>query len=142
MRETYVTVVGNCVGQPKIVETANGTLTKFRLAATPSYQRDGRWENGVTSFYEVVCWRRLGENVASSVRSGEGVIVHGRLEIREWEGSERPNRDVQITANQVGHDMTFGISTFRRPERPTGMEPVAASSLTAEFASEEAEAAA
>ncbi|MGQ0844877.1 MAG: single-stranded DNA-binding protein [Sporichthyaceae bacterium] len=142
MRETYVTVVGNCVGQPKVVETANGPLTKFRLAATPSYQRDGRWESGATSFYEVVCWRRLGENVASSLRSGEGVIVHGRLEIREWDGGERPGKDVQITANQVGHDMTFGISTFRRPERPTGTESLPGAGSTGGFVSQEAEHAA
>ena len=47
MRETYVTVLGNVMDTPRVVETANGTvLTKFRLASAPSTLRDGQWERG------------------------------------------------------------------------------------------------
>ncbi|MGQ0465547.1 MAG: single-stranded DNA-binding protein [Sporichthyaceae bacterium] len=124
MRETYVTVIGNCVDQPRTFDTSGGALTKFRLAATPSFQRDGQWENGTTSFFEIACWRRVGEHVASSIAKGDPVIVHGKLEIREWQAAEGTRRDVQITANSVGHDLAFGIGTFKRGGRAEAQVPV------------------
>ncbi len=116
MRETNVTVLGNVVDGPRVIETPSGlVLTKFRLASTPTWQRDGQWEKGTTSFFEVACFKKLGENVASSLVLGDGVIVIGRLEVREWTKDDRAGKEVQITASQVGHDLTFGITTLHRP---------------------------
>ena len=98
--------------------TNNGTvLTKFRLGSTPSNLRDGQWERGNTSFYDVTCFKKLGENVAASLAPGDGVVVHGRLEVREWAKDDRSFKDVQITADCVGHDLTFGITVLRRPDK-------------------------
>lgn len=119
MRETYVTVLGNVVDTPRVVVTNNGTvLTKFRLASAPSTRReDGQWERGNASFYEVTCFKKLGANVAGSVAPGDGVIVLGKLEVREWEANDRYGKEVAITANCVGLDMTFGTTVLRRPDR-------------------------
>lgn len=118
MRETYVTVVGNVVDTPRVVETTKGAVfAKFRLAATPRTMREGQWEDGTTSYYEITCFKRLGENVAASLVRGEPVIVHGKLEVREWESGDRSGKDVQITANHVGHDLSFGLANFQRPGR-------------------------
>lgn len=137
MREIYVTVIGNCVDQPRTIDTAGGVLTKFRVAATPSFQRDGQWENGTTSFFDVVCWRRVAEHVASSVAKGDPVIVHGKLEIREWQNGDRAGRDAQITANNVGHDLAYGLSNFQRLSARTA----ASQSVASDFDSESTEAA-
>lgn len=137
MREIYVTVIGNCVDQPRTIDTAGGALTKFRVAATPSFQREGQWENGTTSFFEVACWRRVGEHVASSVAKGDPVIVHGKLEIREWQNGERGGKDVQITAYSVGHDLAYGLSNFQRFSARTATPE----SVASDFDSDPAEAA-
>lgn len=121
MRETTITVRGNVIDQPRVVVTNNGTvLTKFRLGSTPSHRRDdGQWEKGNTSFYDVTCFKKLGENVAASLAPGDGVLVTGRLEVREWTKDDRSFKDVQITADCVGHDLVFGITVLKRPEKAT-----------------------
>jgi len=118
VNETWVTVFGNVADDPRHLQTSGGVLTAFRLAHTPRSQREGRWGDGPTSFYDVACFRRLADHVAGSVIKGDPVIVHGRLAMREWVKDDRKGRDAQIVASHVGHDLVFGVSTFRRPRRP------------------------
>ncbi|HEX3826858.1 MAG TPA: single-stranded DNA-binding protein [Sporichthyaceae bacterium] len=117
MNETWVTIVGNVADDPRHMQTAGGVLTAFRLAHTPRSERDGVWGNGITSFYDVACFRRLADHVAGSVVKGEPVIVHGRLRMREWQKDDRKGRDAQIVASHIGHDLAYGVSSFRRPRR-------------------------
>jgi len=117
MNETWVTIFGNVADDPRHLQTAGGALTAFRLAHTPRSQRDGIWADGPTSFYDVACFKRLADHVAGSVTKGDPVIVHGRLSMREWVREDRRGRDAQIVASHVGHDLVFGVSTFRRPRR-------------------------
>jgi single-strand DNA-binding protein len=75
------------------------------------------WGNGITSFYDVACFRRLADHVAGSVVRGDPVIVHGRLRMREWQKDDRKGKDAQIVASHIGHDLAYGVSSFRRPRR-------------------------
>jgi single-strand DNA-binding protein len=118
MNDTYVTVFGNIVDQPRHLQTAGGSLAKFRVATKPSSFRDGAWVDGEVSFYDVTCWNKVADHVAGSLAKGEPVLVHGRLVVREWVTENRSGKSAEITAEHVGHDLRFGTSSFRRAGKP------------------------
>jgi single-strand DNA-binding protein len=115
--ETYVTVTGVVASDPRDVQLDDGRrIVSFRLAST-SRRRDraGEWTDGPTTWLTVTCWRGLAANVAESVGKGDRVIVHGRLRSREWTAADGAARTtLEVEADSLGHDLSFGVSTFRR----------------------------
>ncbi len=128
MNETHVTVVGNVVADPALrVLPGERDLVRFRMASNVRrYDAElGRVVDVRTSFYSVSCWGYLAANVAESLRRGERVVVSGRLDVREYTGDDKVLRtSVDITADSVGHDLTYGTSRFTKIRRGT-LEPVA-----------------
>ena len=122
MTDTFVTLHG-WVGGDVVFKTV-GTLNvaNFRVACTPRVKKDGRWDDGETTWYSVTAWRSLAENIKESVHRGEAVIVHGRLRTRTWSrGSGEPENTVlEVDALLVGHDLTRGTSAFLKKQRATG----------------------
>ncbi|MFG2191679.1 single-stranded DNA-binding protein [Streptomyces sp. NPDC048639] len=124
---TTVTVVGSAATPVELSETRAGVpVARFRLAATTDRRRDGRsgdgrgrggrgrdGTDGHTSFYTVWAARSLAANVATSVTSGEPLVVHGLLRVREEERDGRPRLCAEIEAMSVGHDLTYGTAVFR-----------------------------
>ncbi len=117
----YVTVVGFVAQDPKQRETKNGTwVTGLRIGATPRYQdrATSEWRDGETSYFDVTCWRRLGEHVRASLRKGDPVTVKGRFESRTYTDRNGVSRTVyDIVADTVGHDLNRGVANYVRPER-------------------------
>ncbi|WP_165068635.1 single-stranded DNA-binding protein [Marisediminicola senii] len=104
---------------PKYITTAAGlVVTSFRLASTQRrYDRaQNKWVDGETNWYTVSAFRQLADNVASSVHRGQRVIVLGRLRIREWQGGDKSGINVDIEADSIGHDLTWGTATWSRPQ--------------------------
>jgi single-strand DNA-binding protein len=54
------------------------------------------------------------------VRKGDRLVVTGRLRIRDYEGQQGKGTDVEIDAEAIGHDLTWGTSTFQRPMASSG----------------------
>ena len=117
----YVTVVGFVAQDPKQRATKNGTwVTDLRIGATPRYQdrATSEWRDGETSYFDVACWRRLGEHVRASLRKGDPVTVKGRFVSRTYTDRNGVSRTVyDIVADTVGHDLNRGVANFVRPER-------------------------
>ncbi len=149
VNDIYVTVSGNAVDDPGKRETT-GAPVKFRLASTPAFMRDGAWMDGDTNFFDVVCWEKLGEHVLECVRRGDPVLVHGRLNIREWEGESGRGRTAEIRAQHVGFDLKRRKALVERPRRSAWEEtqvtaevaPTLSAELTAEAEATVAEPAA
>jgi single-strand DNA-binding protein len=123
MFDTYVTVVGNVLTAPEWRRTATtGTLvTNFKVASTARRldRENNRWIDGNSLRVRVTCWRRLAEGVASSVMTGDPVVVVGRLYTREWVDTDGNNRTTyELEAAAVGHDLSRGRGKFAR-NRPT-----------------------
>lgn len=131
MNDTYVTVVGNVVAEPRqIVTTSGAQLVTFRLASTSRrFDREaGQWRDGDTLYISVSCWRSLAENVASSIRKGEPLVVAGRLRTRSYVNSEGHNRTVtEIEAAAVGHNLSRGVARFQKARRGHATAPPNAS---------------
>jgi single-strand DNA-binding protein len=124
MFDTYVTVVGNVLTAPEWRRTTNTNtlVTTFRVASTARRldRENNRWVDGNSLRVRVTCWRRLAENVASSVTTGDPVVVVGRMYTRDWVDGENRNRTTyEIEAVAVGHDLSRGRSTFVRTRAAT-----------------------
>ncbi|GCE00919.1 single-stranded DNA-binding protein [Embleya hyalina] len=127
--DTYVTVVGNAASEVRVQMTQAGVpLARFRMAVSPRrFDRDsGQWVSGDASFYTIVCFRGLAENVTSSIDKGDPLVVTGRLRVREWEREGRWLTVTEIDASSVGHDLARGVAEFRRVARPARLALVAA----------------
>ncbi len=116
------TLSGNLTRDPEIRYTRDGQANAtFGLAVNRRWQPRGseEWEES-TSFFDVVCWRELAENVALSLVKGSRVIVTGRLDQHVWETElgERRSR-VEITADEVGASMRFATVEISRTARRT-----------------------
>ena len=125
MREISLTVVGNVGADPVQRETDKGDkVTSFNIGCTPSaFDRvQAMWVDGPTTWFRVSCWRELGKNVVESIRKGERVIVSGRLRVSTYadkDGVERTS--VELVADHVGHELTFGTTRFTRVVRSASL---------------------
>lgn len=52
--------------------------------------------------------------MVGSVQKGQRVVVTGRLRIRDWEADEKKGTSVEVDAEAMGHDLSWGSSVFTR----------------------------
>jgi single-strand DNA-binding protein len=124
------TICGNLTREPEIRYTKEGQATTQLGVAV-----NRRWQDRVTqewqeatSFFDVVCWRDLAENVALSLSKGMRVVVTGRLEQRSWETDDGEHRSkVEIVADEIGPSLRFATADVQRTQRRQGVEEVSES---------------
>ncbi len=123
MPDSTVTVVGNLTRDPEIRYTAGGAAkASFGMAVSRRWQnrQSNEWEEQ-TSFFNVVCWREMAENVTESLGKGSRVVVTGRLEQRSWETENGEKRSVvEIVADEVGPSLRWATAQITRNERRGG----------------------
>jgi single-strand DNA-binding protein len=130
----YVTLVGFVAQDPIQRPTKNGVLvTDLRVGATPRVQDrvTNEWRDGDTAYYNVSCWRRLGDNVRASLRRGDPVMIKGKFRSRTFTDKAGVTRTViDIMADTVGHDMNRGVANYLRqpPSAATEAGPAAEAS--------------
>lgn len=125
MDECLVSLTGYVATQP-VARTFDSGANNVRMrVAWTERRRDrvtGEWMDGNTSYVSVYCWRRLATNVAVSLRTGDRVVIKGKLMVRTYEDKEGNRRSaVDVEATSIGHDMTFGVSKYLRVRPETGM---------------------
>lgn len=117
---TWMTIVGNVVEDPRNRETKNGhKVTNFRVASTSRrYDREQeRYIDNETLYVNVTCWRAQAMNVADSLRKGHPVVVYGRYYTRDYRVEDQVRTSYELEATAVGHDLSRGVSSFRRMNR-------------------------
>ncbi|MEX1007018.1 MAG: single-stranded DNA-binding protein [Acidimicrobiia bacterium] len=123
MADSTVTIVGNLTRDPEIRYTTGGAAkASFGVAVSRRWQnrQSQEWEEQ-TSFFNVVCWREMAENVAESIGKGSRVVVTGRLEQRSWETENGDKRSVvEIVADEVGPSLRWATAKVVRNERRGG----------------------
>ncbi|GAA1061223.1 single-stranded DNA-binding protein [Agromyces bracchium] len=121
-----VTITGVVGSDPRHNVTATGLpITNFRLASTRRFfdRATGAWTDGETNWYTVSSFRQLALNTARSLRKGERVVVHGRLRIRAWETGERSGTAIEIDADAIGHDLSWGVAVYSKTSGARLVEP-------------------
>lgn len=115
-----VTIVGNVTRDPELRFTPSGQATlSFGVAVNRRWQnrQTQDWEEA-TSYFDVVCWREMAENVSESLFKGARVIVMGRLEQRSWESQEGERRSkVEVVAEEVGPSLRWATAQVTKNER-------------------------
>jgi single-strand DNA-binding protein len=123
MPDSTVTVVGNVTRDPEMRYTPSGVAkASFGVAVSRRWQNrtSQEWEEQ-TSFFNVVCWREMAENVCESIGKGARIVVSGRLEQRSWETENGDKRSVvEIVADDIGPSLRWATAEVRRNERRGG----------------------
>src|ERR1017187_4197836 len=120
-----VSLVGNITRDPELRFTNTGQATaSFGLAVNRRWQnrQTQEWEEAV-SFFDVVCWRDLAENVALSLTRGARIVVTGRLEQRSWETDDGETRTkVELVADDIGASLRFATVDIHKVQRHASTE--------------------
>lgn len=115
-----LTIVGTAGRDPELRYTSSGqATTKFGVAVNRRWQnkQTQEWEES-TSWFDVVAWGQLAENVAESVQKGTRVVVAGRVEVRPWEDRDGQKRTaVELVADSIGCDLRWATAQVTRNER-------------------------
>jgi single-strand DNA-binding protein len=120
MADNTVTLTGNLVRDPELRFTNTGQPTaNFGIAVNRRWQnkQTQEWEEA-TSFFDVVCWQQLAENVSESIAKGDRATVVGRLEQRSWETTEGDKRSkIEVVADEVAPSLRWATAQVTRNER-------------------------
>lgn len=131
MSQNTLIAVGNVITPVQIRHTPDGIpVTTFRIACNER-RRDretNEWVDKDSFFVSVTCWRRLAENVCRSLRSGDPVVVRGRLLTRSYDTADgRRNSVTEMEADAVGADLTWctaHVTRTRRAEETEQAPPI------------------
>jgi single-strand DNA-binding protein len=117
-----MTITGIVATTPRHIVTNSGLdITSFRLASGQRrFDRDLRkWVDAETNWYTVTAFRQLALNVAASATLGQRVLVSGRLRVRAWESGDKTGTTVELEADAVGHDLSWGTSVYTKSLSPS-----------------------
>jgi single-strand DNA-binding protein len=122
-QDNQITLRGYVTAEPRFrMTTQTATpVAEIRVGSTPRRlnRETGEWQDEATSYYTVKCWRRLAINASSSLHKGDMVVIRGRFYMNEWvDSQQRPRSVLEIEADSVGHDLSYGWSHFLRGTRP------------------------
>ena len=112
-----LSVTGLVATTPRHLVTQDGLpITSFRLAASQRRfdRNQNKWIDGETNWFTVTAFRQLAINSSSSVNKGDRLVVNGKLRVRDWDNGERAGTSVEVEADSLGHDLTWGSSVFTR----------------------------
>jgi single-strand DNA-binding protein len=122
MADNTVTIVGNVTRDPELRYTPSGAANaSFGVAVNRRWrdQQTNDWKEQV-SFFDVVCWREMADNVCESLAKGTRIVVTGRLEQRSWEDSDGNKKSkVEIVADEVGPSLRWASAEVTKNERRT-----------------------
>ena len=116
-----IALTGIVATTPRHLVTSSGlAITSFRLACRQRrFDRvKNAWVDADTNWYTVSSFRQLAHNVVQSVHKGEPVVVTGRLRIRDWENEDRAGTSVEVEADAVGHNLSWGTTALVRSSAP------------------------
>ena len=110
-----MTLMGNLVSDLEPKRTAGGkTVVNFRVAQTSVTEKNGKWEDGETTFIRCVAYGILADHmIASGIRKGTRVIVSGRYVQRDWQTETGERRSsYELNVDDLGYmlwDRCYGM---------------------------------
>jgi single-strand DNA-binding protein len=119
MSGNSITIVGNITRDPELRYTPSGQANvRLGVAVNRRWQDrgSGEWQEA-TSFFDVIAWRELAENVNESLKKGARVIVTGRLEQRTWEQEGNKRSVVEIIADEIAPSLRWATAKVENTDR-------------------------
>lgn len=121
-----ISVAGLVATMPRHILTSDGLpVTSFRLvAANRKYDKTSRrWIEADSNWFTVSSFRQLAVNASGSLSKGDRVVVTGKLKVREWDNGEKSGTSVEIEADAIGHDLSWGTASFVRTTITKDLDP-------------------
>lgn len=117
-----VQVDGRLTADPELRFTPSGfAVANFTVAGNDRVKKkDGsdEWEDGPTTFLRCSVWREQAENVAESLRKGDGVLVTGKLTQREYEHEGQKRTAFEVQVETIGPSLRWrSVPHGQRTER-------------------------
>jgi len=112
-----ITVTGLVATTPRHLITGDGLpITSFRVASSKrTFDRASmEWKDGETNWFTITAFKKLALTTAESISKGDRILITGTLKVRDWDNGERSGTSVEIEADAIGHDLSWGTSTFTR----------------------------
>ena len=103
------TIIGNATRDAELRYTKSGlSVGSFSVAVNERQKGpNGEWEDGEPSYYDVTCFRLLGESVAETIQKGDRVIVTGTLRQSRWEKDGEKRSKVEVIADDVAKSVLW-----------------------------------
>ena len=119
-----ITLVGNLTRDPELRYTTSARpRPRFGLAVNRRWQnrQSSEWEEQ-TSFFNVVCWREMAENVSESLQQGHARHRHRppRAALLGDPGRREARSVVEIVADEIGPSLRWATAEVTRNERRGG----------------------
>lgn len=116
---SVVTIAGNLTRDPEVRKLSDGrSAARITLASTPRvFDRESKeWKDGETTFIDASAFGDLADHIEDSFRSGERVIVQGRLQQQNWDDKDTGTKrsKIALLIDEVGHSLKFGTTTYTK----------------------------
>lgn len=128
-----MTIMGNIVKDLEPKRTAGGkTVVAFRVAQTSVTERNGRWEDGETTFIRCVAYGPLADHMISSgIRKGTRVVVTGRFVQRDWQTETGEKRSsFELNADDIGTSVRYATVQITKANESAATPPAPQSQPT------------
>lgn len=102
-----VTIIGRLTRDCEISYISNGTAKGLVSLAVGRSRKQGEGWVDETSFFDVVLWGKMAENLKEKLKKGCSVAVDGYLKQDRWEKDGQRCSKVYIVAEMV---QVFGVS--------------------------------
>ena len=116
-----ITLVGRLGADPDVKFTATGkSLATLRVCTSArKFDKDsGKWSDVDETWWSVVAFAPLSDNVAESLRKGSSVIVVGKARESSWTDKDgNPRKSIEVVADAIGPDLRWASPITR--EKPT-----------------------
>lgn len=98
-----VMVIGRLTRDPEGRTTTGGqTVSNFGIATNLMWTDANGERQKKTEFHNIVAWRRLAEICNQYLKKGHRVYIEGRLQTREWQGTDGVKRSrTEIIADNM-----------------------------------------
>jgi len=116
----HLTLTGLVATTPRHIVTSEGlAITSFRLASQQrKYDRaNNSWADGDTNWYTVTAFRELAVNASLSLNKGDRIVTSGRVKVRDWTTDDRTGTSIEVEAESLGHDLSWGTSQYKKVPR-------------------------
>lgn len=120
-----LSIAGNLTATPELRNVNGG-----RSVASFSIAENRRWADKATgttqeavTYLDVTAWGPMADHVATSLHTGDRVLVTGRLEQRSWEGTDgQRHTKHELVATEVAASLRYATASLTRSSKPVTEE--------------------
>ena len=88
------------IGEKDLMKVGETTKLTITIASNRSEKSNGEWKN-VASFFDVVLWGKLADNLKPYLVKGKGIAVVGQLKQDRWEKDGQKKSKIYVVADSI-----------------------------------------